>query len=99
MLVEGFSRLQSEPDVDEMVKNAAEQLAMKTGANLQNVSVPMHLDCKSALLRFWHEITKIQTRKLLILPRFYFPVWYIRATEHYYSYTEISLRLGPWFCD
>ena len=52
MLVEGFSRLQSEPDVDEMVKNAAEQLAMKTGANLQNVSVPMHLDCKSALLRF-----------------------------------------------
>ena len=50
--MEGFSRLQSEPDVDEMVKNAAEQLAMKTGANLQNVSVPMHLDCKSALLRF-----------------------------------------------
>ena len=44
--MEGFSRLQSEPDVDEMVKNTAEQLAMKTGASLQNVSVPMHMDCK-----------------------------------------------------
>lgn len=44
--MEGFSRPQSEPDVDEMVKRAAEQLALKTGASLQNLSVPMHLDCK-----------------------------------------------------
>jgi len=44
LLVEGFSRPQSEPDVDEMIKKSAEQLAITTGASLQNVSVPMHLD-------------------------------------------------------
>jgi len=44
LLVEGFSRPQSEPDVDEMIKTSAEQLAITTGASLQNVSVPMHLD-------------------------------------------------------
>lgn len=47
LLVEGFSRPQSEPDVDELVKKGAEQLALKTGATLKDVSVPMHLDCKS----------------------------------------------------
>ena len=50
LLVEGFSRPQSEPDVDEMVKKSAEQLAIKTGASLQNISVPMHLDCKCCLV-------------------------------------------------
>lgn len=47
LLVEGFSRPQSEPDVDELVKRAAKQLALKTGATLKDVSVPMHLDCKT----------------------------------------------------
>lgn len=47
LLVEGFSRPLSEPDVDELVKKAAEQLALKAGATLKDVSVPMHLDCKS----------------------------------------------------
>ena len=44
LLEEGFSRPLSEPDVDELVKRAAERLAKETGATLENVSVPMHLD-------------------------------------------------------
>lgn len=52
LLVEGFSRSQSEPDVDEVVKKAAEHLASKTGATLRDVSVPMHLDCKSLIYSF-----------------------------------------------
>lgn len=46
LLKEGFSRPQSEPDVDELVKKGAEGLAKKTGASLQDISVPMHLDGK-----------------------------------------------------
>lgn len=44
LLKEGFSRPQSEPDVDELVKKGAEGLAKKTCASLQDISVPMHLD-------------------------------------------------------
>lgn len=46
ILKEGFSRPQSEPDVDELVKKGAEGLAKKTCASLQDISVPMHLDGK-----------------------------------------------------
>lgn len=46
LLKEGFSRPQSEPDVDELVKKGAEGLAKKTCASLQDISVPMHLDGK-----------------------------------------------------
>ncbi|PFX15990.1 Amidase [Stylophora pistillata] len=44
LLTEGFSRPQSEPDVDECIKKAAKRLATETRATLQDVSVPMHLD-------------------------------------------------------
>ena len=44
--MEGFSRPQSEPDVDDWIRRAAEQLTTKTGATLQDVSIPIHLDCK-----------------------------------------------------
>ena len=47
LLTEGFNHPQSEPDVDELVKKAATQLATEKGAFLEDVSVPMHLDCKS----------------------------------------------------
>lgn len=46
LLKEGFSRPQSEPDVDEMVRKGAQRLASEKGASLEDVSVPMHLDCK-----------------------------------------------------
>ena len=44
LLKEGFSHSSSEPDVDELVKQAATQLTNKTGALLEEISVPMHLD-------------------------------------------------------
>lgn len=44
LLTEGFNHPQSEPDVDELVKKAATQLATEKGAFLEDVSVPMHLD-------------------------------------------------------
>ena len=52
LLKEGFSRSQSEPDVDELVKKGAEGLAKKTCASLQDVSVPMHLDGKFCFSSF-----------------------------------------------
>ena len=44
LLKEGFCHLISEPDVDEMVRNAARLLTRETAATLEDVSVPMHYD-------------------------------------------------------
>ncbi|CAH3147488.1 unnamed protein product [Pocillopora meandrina] len=44
LLTEGFSHPQSEPDVDQCIKRAAKHLATESGATLQDVSVPIHLD-------------------------------------------------------
>ncbi|KAK2570048.1 Amidase [Acropora cervicornis] len=44
ILREGFGFKHSEPDVDRMVKEAAESLGTKCGAVVEEVSVPMHLD-------------------------------------------------------
>jgi amidase len=43
VLVEGFNRPESEPDVDRMVRAAAERLR-RLGATVEDVSVTMHLD-------------------------------------------------------
>ena len=47
ILREGFGLKHSEPDVDKMVKEAAESLGTKCGAVVEEVSIPMHLDGKS----------------------------------------------------
>ena len=47
LLTEGFSRPQSESDVDALVRKGAQCLATEKGASLEEISVPMHLDCKS----------------------------------------------------
>lgn len=52
LLTEGFSRPQSESDVDDLVRKGAQRLATEKGASLEEVSVPMHLDCKSVYLLF-----------------------------------------------
>lgn len=44
ILREGFGLKHSEPDVDRMVKEAAESLGTKCGAVVEEVSIPMHLD-------------------------------------------------------
>jgi amidase len=43
VLVEGFNRPESEPDVDQKVRAAAERLR-SLGAAVEDVSIPMHLD-------------------------------------------------------
>lgn len=43
VLVEGFNRAESEPDVDRFVRAGAERLR-RLGATVEDVSVPMHLD-------------------------------------------------------
>jgi amidase len=43
VLNEGFARAESEPDVDQKVREAAERLR-SLGASVENVSIPMHLD-------------------------------------------------------
>ena len=47
---------------------------------------------------FSYDVIKIQTRKLLILLRFYFRdvQQAITVAENWYSY-KFSLRMGPWF--
>ena len=44
ILKEGFGLKSSEPDVDKMVRDAAEQLGSKCGAVVEEISVPMHSD-------------------------------------------------------
>lgn len=43
VLVEGFNRPESEPDVDRIVRAGAERLR-QLGATVEDVSIPMHLD-------------------------------------------------------
>ena len=49
ILTEGFGRPESEADVDEMVKSAAQRLET-AGAVVQEISVPMHLTAPSIML-------------------------------------------------
>ena len=44
ILKEGFGLSNSEADVDELVRNAADRLRRETGATVEEVSVKMHLD-------------------------------------------------------
>ena len=44
VLQEGFGFPDSDPDVDRLVREAADRLAKETGATLEQVSVPMHMD-------------------------------------------------------
>ena len=44
VLKEGFGLSTSEADVDELVRNAVDRLGRKTGANVEEVSIQMHLD-------------------------------------------------------
>ena len=50
ILREGFGLKHSEPDVDRMVKEAAESLGTECGAVVEEVSIPMHLDGNSLLI-------------------------------------------------
>ena len=61
LLTEGFSHPQSEPDVDQCIKRAAKHLATESGATLQDVSVPMHLDGKCNLYFVMSESNKSAT--------------------------------------
>ena len=67
LLKEGFSRPQSEPDVDELVKKGAEGLAKKTCASLPDISVPMHLDGKVASPHFAKLILTVTTTLVFYL--------------------------------
>ena len=44
VLKEGFGHPSLEPDVDALVRKAAERLGHETGATVEEVSVKMHLD-------------------------------------------------------
>jgi amidase len=44
ILKEGFNHRNSEKDVDDMVREAAQQLSLQTGVPIEEVSVPMHKD-------------------------------------------------------
>ena len=47
--------------------------------------------------RFSHDVTKIQTTKLSILPRFYFRDVLEQLKTNFD--TNFSLQKGSWFCD
>lgn len=44
VLKEGFGHPNSEADVDELVRNAADRLGRGAGATVEEVSIKMHLD-------------------------------------------------------
>ena len=50
ILREGFGFKHSEPDVNRMVKEAAESLRTKCAAVVEEVSIPVHLDGNSLLI-------------------------------------------------
>ena len=67
ILREGFGLKHSEPDVDRMVKEAAESLDTKCGAVVKEVSIPMHLDGNSLLItvlqQYFSAVSKHQFRE------------------------------------
>ena len=46
---------------------------------------------------FSHDVTKIQTTKLSILPRFYFHVVLEKLKTNFH--TNFRFKKGSWFCD
>ena len=67
ILREGFGFKHSEPDVDRMVKEAAESLGTKCAAVVEEVSIPMHLDGNSlfitVLQHYFSTVSKHQFRE------------------------------------
>ena len=67
ILREGFGLKHSEPDVDRMVKEAAESLGAKCGAVVEEVSIPMHLDGNSLLItvlqQYFSKVSKPQLKE------------------------------------
>ena len=52
---------------------------------------------QKAYCRFSHDVTKIQNKKLSILPRFYFHDALEQRKTNFH--TNFSLQKGSWFCD
>ena len=67
ILREGFGLKHSEPDVDRIVKEAAESLGTKCGAVVEEVSIPMHLDGNSLLItvsqQYFSKVSKHQFKE------------------------------------
>lgn len=55
LVKEGFGHTSAEPDVEELVRQAASCIQTRLGAKVEEVSIPMHLDGKmcSAEFRLW----------------------------------------------